>query len=43
MKSKYTAPEAEILVFESEDIITTSMVGNGIQSEIDELDGLGEY
>ena len=40
MKEKYIAPEVDIMFFSSEDVITTSMVGSGIQGEIDEITGL---
>lgn len=34
MKKTYTAPKVEISVFKNEDIITTSFVGTGTQSDI---------
>jgi len=35
MKEKYIAPEIQIIEFETEDIITTSGVGEGGSSEND--------
>ena len=40
MKKIYATPDADITMFSSEDIITTSMVGDGTQSIIDEINGL---
>ena len=43
MKAKYTTPTAEIDMFSSEDIITTSMVGTDTQEQIADIAGLGLY
>lgn len=33
MKEKYTAPEMEIIEFDTEDVITTSITGNSTASD----------